>query len=119
MFSCAGAVVQRLCHSPSRKPSEASRQRQLEHVLGGSPIADLLERKIIAERQSKWFDGNILGSLSFGVVKLTRITSHHRPMASLTAGNSRQIRFLMGRKNGFANFTTGFLREPHFIAMLF
>jgi hypothetical protein len=53
-----------------------------------------------------------MGSLSFGVVKLTRITSHHRPMTSLTAGNSREIRFLMGRKNGFASFTTGFLREP-------
>lgn len=35
LFSCAGAVVQRLCHSPKRKPSEASRQRQLEHVLEG------------------------------------------------------------------------------------
>ena len=32
--SCAGAVDQDLFQSPSSKPSEASRQRQLDGVLG-------------------------------------------------------------------------------------
>ena len=32
-FSCAGAVAQRLCHSPNSQVSEASRQRQLEGLL--------------------------------------------------------------------------------------
>jgi hypothetical protein len=34
-FTCAGAVDHHLCHSPSSKATEASRQRQVEAMLGG------------------------------------------------------------------------------------
>jgi hypothetical protein len=35
--SCAGAVVQHLSQSPNSKPAEASRQRQLDGMLGEMP----------------------------------------------------------------------------------
>ena len=41
-FTCAGAVDQDLCHSPNSQPSEASRQRQVQAMLGGNRLTRLL-----------------------------------------------------------------------------
>ena len=35
-FTCAGAVDKYLCYLQSSRPSEASRQRQVEAMLGGT-----------------------------------------------------------------------------------
>jgi hypothetical protein len=49
-FTCAGAVNQSLYHSPKRKPSEASRQRQVEDVLLGAAAHRRCQRSIFSTR---------------------------------------------------------------------
>jgi len=52
-FTCAGAVDQDLCHSPDSQPSEASRQRQVQAMLGRCRLTQLLSNPNLLKPMQK------------------------------------------------------------------